>query len=86
MKVEVNLVAEKTIKEQMDEAMKTGHGVIIPTFNVLNGTMSDDKTDTFDISRGGDTKLYFTFGKGKRRVNVDISPLLIEAYMLAIEE
>jgi hypothetical protein len=48
--MELELVKEKTIKEQLEDAKRTGHGIVIPTFHVADGTMGkDDPTDTFNI-------------------------------------
>lgn len=85
--MEIKLVKEKTIKEQLEEAKKTGQGVVIPTFSIAQGKMSkDDPDDTFNIALGDGSKLFFTFGKGKRRVHIDLGKVLMEAYKLAKEE
>lgn len=85
-KINVELVVEKTIAEQLEDAKKTGKGIIIPVFNILHGTMNNDKDDTFDISIGGMTQIFFHFQKGKRRVNFDLTPLITAAYKEAIKE
>ncbi|DAC71763.1 MAG TPA: hypothetical protein DSN98_08720 [Thermoplasmata archaeon] len=85
--MEIELVKEKTMKEQMEEAISTGHGYIIPTFSIASGKMTeDDPKDTFNIALGGHNQMFFIFGKGKRRVNIDLGKVLIEAYKLALEE
>ena len=76
--MQIDLVKEKTIKEQLEE---DGHGVIIPTFHIIDGTLGARESETFDISHSGLT-LYFRFSKGKRRVNMDLTPVLREAYRL----
>lgn len=73
------------IKEEIDSAETEGY--ITPLFAMAQGSMSTtDKNDTFTISLGGDNNLYFTFGKGKRRVKTHLGKILMQAYRLATEE
>jgi hypothetical protein len=83
--MQIDLVAEKTAAEQQAEAMRTGHGFITPTFHIMSGTLGARDSETFDISYSGLT-LYFKFNEGVRRVNMDLTPVLREAYRLAMEE
>jgi len=83
--MQIDLVAEKTAAEQREEVMRTGHGFITTTFHIMDGTLGARDSETFDISYSGLT-LYFRFSEGVRRVNMDLTPVLREAYRLAMEE
>ena len=64
--------------------MAEGGGFIPVGFNIASGTISENG-DTFNIMLSG-SKLYFRFSNGKRRVSLDLTPAIANAYKLAVEE
>jgi hypothetical protein len=51
----------------------------------MSGTIGEHNEDTFSIMLSG-AKLYLSFGKGNRRISLDMRPLLSDAYRLACED
>ena len=77
----LELKKEKSSKEMMAE----GGGTIPVGWSIMSGTIGEHDEDTFSVMLSG-AKLYFSFGKGNRRVSLDLSPAISDAYRLAIEE
>lgn len=73
------------VKEPEDDGAK--EGFITPMFCMAQGSMSatNEPGNEFHISLGGDNCLWFSFGKGKRRVKTHLGKILMEAYRLAME-
>jgi hypothetical protein len=84
--MEIELVKEKTSKEQQDEAIRTGGGTIVPVHCFLQGKMPSDPKEVFSLGIGGDRNLYISFRNGKRRVLISFDKILNEAHRLATEE
>jgi hypothetical protein len=74
------------VKEDQDDGAIGSEGYLTPTFCFAQDSMSTtDPKDDFTISLGGDNCLWFSFGKGKRRVKTHLGKILMEAYRIAME-
>jgi hypothetical protein len=77
--VTLELKKEKSSKEMMAD----GGGTIPFGWNVMSGKINED--ETFDIMSSG-VKLYFSFSKGNRRIILDLTSTIMDAYRLAMED
>lgn len=76
----LELKKEKSSEEMMAE----GGGMIPVGFNIMNGTIGENYEETFTVMLSG-AKLYFSFSKGNRRVSLDLTPAISDAYILSKE-
>jgi hypothetical protein len=77
----LELKKEKSAKEMVAE----GGGTIPVGWSIMSGTIGEKDEETFNVMLSG-AKLYFSFSKGNRRISLDLTPAISDAYILSREE
>jgi hypothetical protein len=76
----IELKKEKSSEEMMAE----GGGTIPVGWSIMSGTLGEQDEETFNVMLSG-AKLYFSFSNGNRRISLDLSPAISDAYNLSME-